>query len=261
MTTTKGNYKLTDGQKEDIADAAKSLLNRVVKIQERLFPLAAQEVLDGTTSSEDQKAIAHLSVNLYYTPRSSGIHFRVQGEGIFGIGGVRIYTNGNRFPTRTGDHAPDFVLDTLPEDRREAFVEWCNVAFRQYRIAKVASRITGEFIKQHSGDSLASMRMRWPGIIAVPLSMPDPWPERVRSLTRIKRTEYGWPRRMAIQLPARKTWPAQHGEDHPSYEWYLAHMDRFPVIDGLLAGARLLEVPEPDSRLTATVVDWGPSVG
>jgi hypothetical protein len=256
MATIRGNFKLTSSHKDDIADAAKSLLNRVVKIQERLFPLTTQEVYDGTTSSEDQRAISHLSVNLYYISHSSGVHMRVQGEDISGIGGVRIYTNTIRFPTRTGDHAPDFVLDTLPVDRREAFVEWCNVAFRQYRIAKVASRITGEFIKEHGGDSLASLRMRWPGIMAVLLSMPDPWPERARNLTTIQRSEYGWPRRGYVREDG--YYP---DEQHPSYTWYLAHMERLPTIDGLLAGGRLLDVPEPDSRLTATVVDWGPGVG
>jgi hypothetical protein len=236
------NHKLTPNNRQSIQSAMTGLLNRTVKMQELFCPLGAEDATIMATTEEDRAALAHLHRRKFYVATSSIFTVWVDDPCLTVPAKIafRCRTD-SRFPVFDEGHKID--LSALDDDNREKFVGWVNAATRQHRIVKAAIKIANQFLMLHGGDSVASLRTRWPEFMTVLLSLPSPWPERAREVMTVRRSEYGWPQSGA------------------TYDWYLDNMRNLEIVGGLLAGAQMMDVPGDPSELIVSVVDWRDNAG
>jgi hypothetical protein len=214
------------------------LLLRAVELHEAFCPLDVDDVINAITQEEERAAWMLLRHRQFYVPMAHSLQPWVRADEDVKLPAKVNFISSSRFPMLHTDPL-FFDLDTLDDDKRQAFVEWLNAATRQRRIFKTAKALTDAFVDHHCGDSIASLHTRWPEFTIVLIEMGDPWPTRARNLTSIKRSEYDWPR---------------SGE---TYDWYLDNMRKLEIVGGLLAEAQMLSVPEEKNALVrASVVDW-----
>lgn len=232
------NYKFDSSQnaRYDIYNAANMLLRKSMLLHACYCPLTRAEMLLASTTADDRAAFEHLKQRKFYLPTNHHANVWVRGEGV--TTGTRVKFRASGLPyIDTETVSLTFDLDVLENKRRAVFVKWLNALNRETRLYTVATAIAKSFIYERCGSSVASMHRRWPEFMLVLTSMNKPWPDRARSLGKVRMAQYEW------------------GSSH-DYNWYLENIKRIEIISTMLAGAIMITVPEDRSELHAEIIGW-----
>lgn len=267
------NWKLNFNTKRLFHQELDRLLNIRAITAERDFPLNVQQVVQATMPAKALECFNILrGMGCTTQPVTEGIYAYVPeglpenpGTNVMGVERaclLRLTVNPTQYfvweEQRYGGedvwkrrNDPDrlrritFDLSQLDHTARLKFTKWLNVALVERRLCNAAKCVTQQFINDHC-DSLAEMQQRWPGLRVVFAKMPDPWPTRMRDISRITLQRWRWP---AGGLSA---------------EWRDANRGRMKGAETVLVGATALDTGQQSyynnkpvgAGASAAIIHW-----
>lgn len=236
------NYRLTQRSTWDLRDQANLLLNRTLTVHTIGFPLTYEEVFAvmwDEAANRAYETVKGLGVSMYmdwqiylrtvvpYPLRAQVVRLQVLDT-----------THNRRFPAFDHDRGLEINLDKLSEERRAAFYKWLTPAFDWAIKVAAAKRIVQVFLLKHTGNSIGSIATRWPDFAAVPLSMPSPWPERMREAPK-HYSPHDW-----------------HRASAESRAWYAENEGRMEVVGAMLAQGQMLGPLTDTGGLIGGIKSW-----